>query len=114
MNNSWYICTGNSPVMVNASSSGQDDPPTDLVAITLSSTSIRVTWGPPEFVSENKTITYNVSYDAPHEISMLTNDTIIELVDLEKGMQYFFTVEAVYDGITCGYAEANATTIIGK
>ena len=100
--------------MVSASSSGLDDPPTDLIAITLSSTSIRVTWGPPAIASADKMITYNVSYDAPYEISMLTNDTTIKLTDLEEGIQYFVTVEAVYDGITCGSAEVNATTIIGK
>lgn len=107
--------TGNSPAMVNADiSSGQDEPPTNLIATTLSSTSIRVTWGPPGFASEDKMITYNVSYDAPYEISMLTNDTTIDLDKLDEGIVYFITVEAVYNGITCGSAQVNATTIKGK
>ena len=106
-----YICTGNS---VSATSSGLDDPPTNLTAMTLSSTSIRVTWGPPAIADAHKIVMYNVSYDSlVYEISILTNDTTIELDNLEEGTEYLITIEAVYDGITCGSAQANATTLAG-
>ena len=109
-----YVYTGNFPAKVSADSSGLNEAPTNLTATTLSSTGIRVTWGPPEFTNDSQFFTYNVSYDAPHEICNLTNDTTIELVGLEEGTKYFITVEAVYNGITCGFAQTNATTLIGK
>ena len=108
-----YTYIGNFPAKVSAISSGQDEPPTNLRATTLSSTSIRVTWDPPEFATADKIITYNVSYNAPYEISILTNDTTIVLIDLEECTEYFVTVEAMYNGITCGSTQAMATTVIG-
>ena len=113
-----YVYTGNSPAMVSATSSGADEPPTNLTASTLTSTSIRVTWDPPEFATADKIITYNVSYDAPESSvygnSTLTNDTIVVLGNLKEGIEYFIIVEAMYDGITCGSAQVNATTAVGK
>ena len=110
-----YTYIGNFPAKVSAISisSGQDEPPTNLTATTLSSTSIRVTWDPPEFATADKIITYNVSYNAPYEISIFTNDTTVVLIDLEECTEYFVTVEAIYNGITCGSAQAIATTVIG-
>ena len=99
--------------------SGMDDPPVNVMAMILSNTSIRITWEPPALAREGKgIITYNVSYGASqnyfNEISNLTNDTIIELDNLQPGNRYFITVEAVYDGITCGSVQLNATTAISK
>ena len=56
---------------------------------------------------------YNVSYNAPYEISILTNDTTVVLIDLEECTEYFVTVEAMYNGITCGSAQVIASTVIG-
>ena len=109
-----HICTGNFPAKVSAISSGQDEPPTNFAAATLSSTSIRVTWDPPAFATADKIVMYNVSYDALYKISMLTNDTTVVLIDLEECTEYFVTVEAMYNGITCGSAQAIATTVIRR
>ena len=105
--------------MVEATSSGMDDPPMNVIARALSNTSIWITWEPPVLASEGKEIiTYNVSYDVFqhnfNEISNLTNNTTIELENLKPGMQYFITVEALYNGVTCGSVQVNATTAVSK
>lgn len=55
-----------------------------------------------------------MSYDAlesfVNEISIMTDETTVDLMNLEEGIQYLITVEALFDNITCGSAEINATT----
>ena len=42
--------------------------------------------------------------------SIITNDTMILLDDLEEGIEYYIRVETLYNGIPCGIADVNVTT----
>ena len=65
-----YTYIGNFPAKVSAISSGQDEPPTNLRATTLSSTSIRVTWDPPEFATADKIIGFDKTRNILQELNI--------------------------------------------
>lgn len=106
-------CTGNSPNVVRAVSS-MDDPPTNLTAVAVSPTSIRITWSPSEYADTEVNITYAVSYTASesfiNEITIVISNRIILLENLEEGILYYIMVETLCDGTPCGSAEVNVTT----
>ena len=110
-----YICTGNSPNVVRAISSAMDFPPTNLRAVATTPTSIVIMWALPESVNDDVTITYNVSYYYMNETSVtgssvVTIGTMIILDNLEEGIEYYITVETLYNGIPCGIADVIVTT----
>ena len=73
----------------------------NLEGVNISSTALRISWLPPPLGDQNGIIQfYNVSYGLPTQdrsqyTTLSTNETMIDLTDLEKFTDYTVFVSAV-------------------